>query len=87
VRHVIVDGAIVVRDRRLTTIDEDEIYDAVQVVMPGFRGTSRPFPNACSVCNPGSTRRISASCRPSWTSTGSTFRSNSQGRRKHLGSV
>jgi guanine deaminase len=37
VRHVIVDGAIVVRDRRLTTIDEDEIYDAVQVVMPGFR--------------------------------------------------
>jgi 5-methylthioadenosine/S-adenosylhomocysteine deaminase len=37
VRHVIVDGAVVVRDRRLTTIDEDEIYDAVEVVMPGFR--------------------------------------------------
>jgi guanine deaminase len=37
VRHVVVDGAVVVRDRRLTTIDEDEIYDAVQVVMPGFR--------------------------------------------------
>ena len=37
VRHVIVDGAVVVRDRRLTTIDEDEIYDAVRVVMPGFR--------------------------------------------------
>jgi 5-methylthioadenosine/S-adenosylhomocysteine deaminase len=37
VRHVIVDGAVVVRDRRLTTIDEDEIYDAVQAVMPGFR--------------------------------------------------
>jgi guanine deaminase len=37
VRHVIVDGAVVVRDRHLTTIDEDEIYDAVQVVMPGFR--------------------------------------------------
>ncbi len=37
VRHVIVDGAVVVRDRRLTTIDEDEIYDAVETVMPGFR--------------------------------------------------
>jgi len=37
VRHVIVDGAVVVRDRRLTTIDEDEIYDAVEAVMPGFR--------------------------------------------------
>ena len=37
VRHVVVDGAVVVRDRRLTTIDEDEIYDAVRVVMPGFR--------------------------------------------------
>ena len=37
VRHVIVDGAVVVRDRRLTTIDEEEIYDAVQAVMPGFR--------------------------------------------------
>src|SRR5262245_65960476 len=37
VRYVIVDGAVVVRDRRLTTIDEDEIYDAVEIVMPGFR--------------------------------------------------
>src|SRR5262249_57670113 len=37
VRHVIVDGAVVVRDRRLTTINEDEIYDAVEAVMPGFR--------------------------------------------------
>jgi guanine deaminase len=37
VRHVIVDGAVVVRDRRLTTIDEDEIYGAVEAVMPGFR--------------------------------------------------
>jgi 5-methylthioadenosine/S-adenosylhomocysteine deaminase len=37
VRHVIVDGAVVVRDRRLTTIDEDEIYEAVEAVMPGFR--------------------------------------------------
>jgi 5-methylthioadenosine/S-adenosylhomocysteine deaminase len=37
VRHVIVDGAVVVHDRRLTTIKEDEIYDAVEAVMPGFR--------------------------------------------------
>jgi len=37
VRHVIVDGAVVVRDRRLTTLKEDEIYDAVAAVMPGFR--------------------------------------------------
>jgi guanine deaminase len=37
VRHVIVDGVLVVRNRRLTTIDEDEIYDAVEAVMPGFR--------------------------------------------------
>jgi len=44
VRHVIVDGAVVVRDRRLTTIDEDEIYDAVEIVMPGFR---RDFAAIC----------------------------------------
>jgi guanine deaminase len=37
VRHVIVDGKIVVRDRRLTTLDEATIYDAVKAVMPGFR--------------------------------------------------
>jgi 5-methylthioadenosine/S-adenosylhomocysteine deaminase len=37
VRHVVVDGAVVVRDRRLTTIAEDDIYDAVEAVMPGFR--------------------------------------------------
>ena len=37
VRHVIVDGKIVVRDRRLTTLDEATIYDAVKEVMPGFR--------------------------------------------------
>jgi 5-methylthioadenosine/S-adenosylhomocysteine deaminase len=37
VRHVLVDGKVVVRDRRLTTMDEDEIYDAVAAVMPGFR--------------------------------------------------
>jgi len=37
VRHVLVDGKVVVRDRRLTTIDEEEIYDAVEAVMPGFR--------------------------------------------------
>jgi len=37
VRHVIVDGAVVVRNRRLSTIREDEIFDAVEAVMPGFR--------------------------------------------------
>src|SRR5262249_10284014 len=37
VRHVIVDGAVVVRDRRLTTMNEEDIYDAVEAVMPGFR--------------------------------------------------
>ena len=26
-----------VRDRKLTTMDEDDIYDAVEAVMPGFR--------------------------------------------------
>ena len=36
-QHVIVDGAIVVRDRKLANIDELEIYEAVEVVMPGFR--------------------------------------------------
>jgi len=37
VRHVIVDGAVVVRDRRLTSIDETTIYEAVKAVMPQFR--------------------------------------------------
>ena len=37
VRHVIVDGNVVVRDRRLTTMNESDIYDAVEAVMPGFR--------------------------------------------------
>ena len=37
VRHVIVDGTVVVRDRRLTTIDEETIYEAVKAVMPSFR--------------------------------------------------
>jgi 5-methylthioadenosine/S-adenosylhomocysteine deaminase len=37
VQHVIVDGKTVVRDRKLTTIDEDTIYEAVEAVMPGFR--------------------------------------------------
>ncbi|MGH6671282.1 MAG: amidohydrolase family protein [Xanthobacteraceae bacterium] len=37
VRHVIVDGKVVVRDRQLTTLDETTIYDAVKAVMPEFR--------------------------------------------------
>src|SRR5579864_552763 len=37
VRHVIVDGRVVVRDRQLTTVDEATIYDAVKAVMPTFR--------------------------------------------------
>ena len=37
VQHVLVDGKVVVRDRRLTTIDEDTIYEAVEAAMPGFR--------------------------------------------------
>ncbi|HTV37686.1 MAG TPA: amidohydrolase family protein [Xanthobacteraceae bacterium] len=37
VRHVIVDGKIVVRDRQLTTLDEATIYEAVKTVMPEFR--------------------------------------------------
>ena len=37
VRHVVVDGKVVVRDRRLTTVDEATIYDAVRTVMPEFR--------------------------------------------------
>lgn len=37
VQHVLVDGAVVVRNRKLASIDESEIYDAVEVVMPGFR--------------------------------------------------
>ena len=37
VKHVIVDGKVVVRNRQLTTIDESTIYDAVNAVMPTFR--------------------------------------------------
>ncbi|PWT89035.1 MAG: hypothetical protein C5B56_07835 [Proteobacteria bacterium] len=37
VRTVLVNGAVVVRDRRLATVDETTIYDAVKAVMPGFR--------------------------------------------------
>ena len=37
VRHVVVDGKVVVRDRKLTTLDEATIYEAVQAVMPQFR--------------------------------------------------
>ena len=37
VRHVIVDGKVVVRDRALTTVDESTIYEAVKAVIPGFQ--------------------------------------------------
>lgn len=37
VQHVLVDGKLVMRDRKLTTIDEATIFDAVEAVMPGFR--------------------------------------------------
>jgi 5-methylthioadenosine/S-adenosylhomocysteine deaminase len=37
VRTVLVNGRVVVRDRRLTTVDETTIYEAVKAVMPGFR--------------------------------------------------
>ena len=37
VRHVIVDGKVVVRDRQLETVDETTIYQAVEAVMPQFR--------------------------------------------------
>ena len=37
VRTVLVGGKIVVRDRKLTTVDETTIYEAVKAVMPGFR--------------------------------------------------
>ena len=57
VRHVIVDGTVVVRDRRLTTIDEEDIYDAVEAVMPGFRqrlrGDIRAGEAPAAVARPG----------------------------------
>ena len=37
VRHVLVDGEFVVRERRLATLDEQAIYDEVDAIMPGFR--------------------------------------------------
>ena len=37
VRTVLVNGSVIVRDRKLTSVDETEIYDAVKVIMPEFR--------------------------------------------------
>ena len=37
VRTVLVDGSVIVRDRKLTSVDETTIYEAVKAVMPGFR--------------------------------------------------
>jgi len=37
VRTVLVDGVVVLRERKLATVDEATIYEAVKAVMPGFR--------------------------------------------------
>ncbi len=37
VRHVMVDGRFVLRDRRVTTVDEAAVFAEVAEVMPGFR--------------------------------------------------
>jgi guanine deaminase len=37
VRHVMVDGRFVLRDRRVTTVDEQAVFEEVASVMPGFR--------------------------------------------------
>ena len=37
VRHVMVDGRWVMRDRRITTVDEAAIFEEVAAVMPAFR--------------------------------------------------
>ncbi len=37
VKHVMVDGNFIIRDRKLTTMDEQAIYDEVDAIMPGFR--------------------------------------------------
>ncbi|GAA4342242.1 amidohydrolase [Pigmentiphaga soli] len=37
VRHVMVDGEWVIRDRKFTTVDEAAIFDEVEAVMPTFR--------------------------------------------------
>jgi hypothetical protein len=37
VRTVLVNGKVVVRDRKLATVDESTIYEAIEAVMPGFR--------------------------------------------------
>ena len=43
VRHVIVDGKVVVRDRQLTTVDESTIYDAVKAVTLEFSPRFRDY--------------------------------------------
>ncbi|MGQ0651394.1 MAG: amidohydrolase family protein [Betaproteobacteria bacterium] len=45
VRSVLVNGKVVVRDRKLTTVDERTIYEAVKAVMPGFR---KDFAEVCA---------------------------------------
>ena len=61
VRHVIVDGKVVVRDRQLTTVDESTIYEAVKAVMPEFRRDFATISARSPSSSPGSIARISRS--------------------------
>jgi len=60
---------VVVRDRRLTTMDEEEIYEAVEAVMPGFRRDFAAISERVKRLQPGSTRRTRASWKRRWNST------------------
>ena len=74
VRHVIVDGTVVVRDRQLTTVKEDEIYEAVEAVMPGFRRDFTAISERVKRLQPWLDARTNGWSRPSSNSIGSTLR-------------